>query len=953
MFMRKIRLLASWACLLLLISLASLLASCSPKTETQKNEIAAPQWQIINAQGEPTARHEASFVEHGGKFYLIGGRRINPIDVYDPVENKWVAHAKTPIELHHFQAVSYGDKIYLIGAMTGGWPDETPLTHVMAYIPKTDKFEMLHEIPENRRRGGAGAVVHNDKIYLVGGIVNGHQNGYVNWVDEYDPKTGAWRVLPDAPVKRDHFSLAVANDRLYVMGGRQTEHEIGNDFGPTLGQVDSFDLKNELWLDENIPDLPTRRAGNMIASWENYIIVGGGESESQVPAHNEVEALNLDTLQWHRWPNLKQGRHGSAFIIYDGFIYTASGCGQRGGEPELPSIERLALSSSLKNSHIKHAQRGVNQDIKGAKNGQGIKLWHKLTLDFKGPNTREDDDINPFTDYRLLVEFTHDEQQYLVRGFYAADGKAAETSAEAGQIWQVRFMPNAVGDWSYKAYFHQGKNIAISRDLTDGNSIALENASGKFTVIASDKAAPDFRANERGLLTADTGYYRFSNSSDYWMKGGTNSPENLLAYEEFDNTYRMQAQSRAGEAAVTGSIHSFAPHLKDWAAGDPIWGDNKGKSLIGAMNYLAQQGMNAAYFLTLNILGDGKDVWPYISPDDFQRFDVSKLEQWEVLFSHMQSKGILLHVVTQETENELMLDGGDTGFDRSLYYSELIARFGHHPALVWNLGEENGPVHWRPEGQNDVQRQSMAQYFESHDPYGHPVIIHTHSQAVDKDDILTPLLGLAALDGLSFQVEDRRSIFAQTAKWKALAHAANKGWVITMDEVGPWYHGAMPDVMREGHDSLRRHALWGHLMGGGAGVEWYFGARMPANDLTTESFRGYENLWQQTRHAVQFFEDNIAYWQMEPCQDIIDRAEAYCAMIQDEMFLIYFIEGGMGFVNLPEGEMFDVQWYDPVNGGALQQGSVKHVQGGHRIETGFPPVQDGRDWVFHLTKTPR
>jgi len=50
-------------------------------------------------------------------------------------------------------------------------------------------------------------------------------------------------------------------------------------------------------------------------------------------------------------------------------------------------------------------------------------------------------------------------------------------------------------------------------------------------------------------------------------------------------------------------------------------------------------------------MGDGKDVWPYISPDDFSRFDVSKLAQWEVLFQHAQSKGILLHVVLQETEN--------------------------------------------------------------------------------------------------------------------------------------------------------------------------------------------------------------------------------------------------------------------------------------------------------------
>ena len=48
-----------------------------------------------------------------------------------------------------------------------------------------------------------------------------------------------------------------------------------------------------------------------------------------------------------------------------------------------------------------------------------------------------------------------------------------------------------------------------------------------------------------------------------------------------------------------------------------------------------------------------------------------------------------MHVLTQETENDQGLDGGELGRHRKLYYRELIARFAHHRALVWNLGEEN------------------------------------------------------------------------------------------------------------------------------------------------------------------------------------------------------------------------------------------------------------------------
>ncbi|MEZ5397230.1 MAG: hypothetical protein R2724_31245 [Bryobacterales bacterium] len=34
------------------------------------------------------------------------------------------------------------------------------------------------------------------------------------------------------------------------------------------------------------------------------------------------------------------------------------------------------------------------------------------------------------------------------------------------------------------------------------------------------------------------------------------------------------------------------------------------------------------------------------------RYDVSKLDQWEVVFRHMDRLGLMLHVVTQETEND-------------------------------------------------------------------------------------------------------------------------------------------------------------------------------------------------------------------------------------------------------------------------------------------------------------
>lgn len=303
---------------------------------------AAETWQTITAIGAPTARHEAACIAFQGKVYLIGGRRVNPVDVFDPSTLRWSSKSPTPVELHHFQAVTFGDHIYLMGAMTGPYPNEKPLENVIAYHPPTDQFKTLGKIPQQRRRGGAGAVVYQDKIYLVGGITNGHVDGYQPWFDEYDPKTEKWTVLPDAPHARDHFQAVVIGDRLYAAAGRTTSKATDQVFDLTVEKVDIFDFKTGKWLEaEACPTIPTPRAGNMATTVNGQLILGGGESMRQRTAHNEIDIYNPETKVWVKGASLLRGRHGSGFARIGNYLYTASGCGNRGGTPELDTIERL------------------------------------------------------------------------------------------------------------------------------------------------------------------------------------------------------------------------------------------------------------------------------------------------------------------------------------------------------------------------------------------------------------------------------------------------------------------------------------------------------------------------------------------------------------------------------------------------------------------------------------
>ncbi len=295
-------------------------------------------WTPVETNGSPTKRHECAFIEAKGKFYLMGGRGDKAIDIYDPASKTWSEGPDMPMEMHHFQPVVYKDRIYVIGAMTGPYPDETPLPNIWIFDPASGDWSQGPKIPELRRRGAAGVVVLQDRFYIVNGIVDGHNGEFVNWLDEYDPATGGWRKLPDSPRPRDHFQAAVVNGKIYAAGGRTTSKRTGKVFDLVISEVDVYDPGNKKW--STLPSgLPTPRGGSYTVSLDGNLIVLGGESMAQKAAHSEVEAYDVKKKTWTTLAPLGTGRHGTGAIVFGGKIYVCAGSGGRGGGPELTTME--------------------------------------------------------------------------------------------------------------------------------------------------------------------------------------------------------------------------------------------------------------------------------------------------------------------------------------------------------------------------------------------------------------------------------------------------------------------------------------------------------------------------------------------------------------------------------------------------------------------------------------
>jgi CubicO group peptidase (beta-lactamase class C family)/inosine-uridine nucleoside N-ribohydrolase len=568
------------------------------------------------------------------------------------------------------------------------------------------------------------------------------------------------------------------------------------------------------------------------------------------------------------------------------------------------------------------------------------RVWHPLTVNLRGPAASEtDDDPNPFLDYGLQVTFSGPSgQKYDVAGFFDGDGHGDGS----GNVWRVRFTPDQSGTWHYKTSFRQGDKVAISLDPNDGKPIALDGKAGSFEVAPRDPKAPGHL--KWGRLEYVGRHYLKFKDGPYWIRGGTDSPENLLAYDGFDNT---------------PPSHRYAAHAEDWRPGDPDWDAGKGRAIVGTLNYLAAKRVNSVYFLTMNIGGDGGDVWPWAgSPNpkgsarnDNLHFDISKLKQWETVLAHAQRKGIFLHFVLNEAEkpNKQELDNGELGTERKLYYRELIARFGHHLALEWNLCEEYNIGF---DLGHDRVRQ-FADYLKAIDPYDHPIAVHS---ARDPLKALQFTFGDERFSLTSIQLGQRK-IDSLTEQFREATAKAGRPLPISMDEF------TLDKGQEKGHipvddaERWRKEKLWPTYLSGG-NIEFILG-----DLLKTDSFKTPERdrLWDYVWYARRFMEENLPFWEMEPADELLAGAATITAT-QNRGRQRYEIgaqvfarPGAVYAVYLPDTtttgriDLSDVtgtvelRWFNPRRG--RFEGDAVSVRGGKKVSLGSPPTDVGQDWT--------
>jgi hypothetical protein len=566
------------------------------------------------------------------------------------------------------------------------------------------------------------------------------------------------------------------------------------------------------------------------------------------------------------------------------------------------------------------------------------RVWHPVTLDVRGPTHAETDTgPNPFLDYRLQVLFRGPSgRQYNVPGFFDGDG----AGGTRGNVWRARFSPDEPGQWQYTVSFRSGPGVAVAVDNRAGGAVSGDGQQGTLTVGPRDPAAPGFL--KLGRLEYVGKHYLKFRDGGYWISGGTNEPENFLAYEGFDNT----------PPSHSGWGHKYADHVADWRPGDPDWGNGRGKGIIGAINYLASKKTNTLFFLPMNIGGDGKDVWPFAGkPDplgsptnDNLHYDVAKLAQWEIVFAHAQRQGLFLHVVFNEAEqpNKLELDNGELGPERKLFYREMIARFGHHLAMQWNLSEEynarggggglGGPLF------TPAHIRQFADYVRTVDSYAHPITVHPLGDPIE---VLRFTFGDPRFSTTSIQTGARR-LETLVDEFRRQTAAAGRPLPISIDEfiMGNGLPRCGPP---ETVEACRKQRIWPVYLSGGT-LEIIL-----SELLETDSFKNppsKETIWDQMWYARSFVEQ-LPFPEMEPMDGLVQGAGIGPQVFvkPNEVYAIYLpIATPSGSLNLENAPgPFELTWYNPRTGRFV--GQPRPVSGGGMVELGAPPSDPGEDWA--------
>ncbi|KAE8619696.1 hypothetical protein XENTR_v10009920 [Xenopus tropicalis] len=173
-----------------------------------------------------SSRYMHGFVSYGQRLYALGGCDendvIDSVEHYNLLENHWSCGSRMPFPLCSFACAQLKGRLYLIGGESSVVNLTSPLRGVLVYNPSSD---MWCQFSLPMVCSSAGAVVLDNKLYVIGGRVNyDHSAQSCRATSKCFCLDDQGRVCRDSYVPSLPKNIASAGvvcwkRRIYVLGG--------------------------------------------------------------------------------------------------------------------------------------------------------------------------------------------------------------------------------------------------------------------------------------------------------------------------------------------------------------------------------------------------------------------------------------------------------------------------------------------------------------------------------------------------------------------------------------------------------------------------------------------------------------------------------------------------------------------------------------------------------------
>ncbi|MDD5065729.1 MAG: kelch repeat-containing protein [bacterium] len=302
---------------IILISFILIYSSCTKKPDIQFNNPHDPladnytlPWKTLKPMLFERCYFTAETVNH--KIYMIGAAS-GYIEEYDPVNEESSIKLTASAYRSGLASSVVNNKIYLIGGMiniTG--TDCTNL--VEEYDPVNNTITCKTPMPT--ARAGLACVAVEGKIYAIGGY--DRSRNILSTVEEYNPDTDTWTTKTPMSSVRCYLSCTVYKDKIYAVGG-SLRYNSYNEFSDKL---EVYDPINNTWSYK--ASISSPRGELCCKTINNKIYVFGGKGFFYSPV-SIVQEYDPENNSWKEKTPIKTDITGMSSAVFNNKIYIIGG----------------------------------------------------------------------------------------------------------------------------------------------------------------------------------------------------------------------------------------------------------------------------------------------------------------------------------------------------------------------------------------------------------------------------------------------------------------------------------------------------------------------------------------------------------------------------------------------------------------------------------------------------